>query len=269
MNNALIPIKSAADFRLASLFDTDRELTRAQRAAKELIECVDIAWKDVPPVLKDFFLRFLRSNGIPIDYPPLPVWAERAAHHFFTICYPTLRKRNLNKPSPEDFGRAAGHMLAMVAQAKEDGKIFQRLPEKTTKEIKAFLAKIDAPLRILIDDGLHLPGDEAGAFLRGLNHAFHRTFDATGWPIGWNTNSPVLIGICLGWRLITTESPSLPFLHKALVKAIGESLIGSEEHVKKICQRIGLRFSGNRAIDREGTAVILDVPSAVQTKSDK
>jgi hypothetical protein len=180
-----------------------------------------------------------------------------------------LRKSNLNNPSPEDFGRMSGHLLAIVSNAKRGSAIFQRLPEATAQGAKDFFLKLELPLRVLIDDGLNLPPDDAAAFLRGMNFAFTRTFDVTGLPFGWNTNSPILLGICLAWRSIASKSPSLPVLHGELEKALGEQLVGSEDRVKKICHRLGLRFSGNQAIDSKGTAVILDVPSEAKAISDK
>ena len=223
------------------------EMTRSQKAALDLLECFDGLWQEMPPVMQDFTLRFLRSNGMPVDYPPLPFWAERAARHFFTICYPTLRKSNWQNPSQEDFGKAAGHMLALKTHALNRTAIFQRLPDKSANEARDFFIKIQTPLRILIDEGLNQTPDESAAFLRGLNFAFARTFDATGWPKGWSTNSWVLIGLCYSWKAIVTKSPSLPELHKDFVKALGENLAGSEERIKSICHRIGLRFSAERA----------------------
>ena len=133
--------------------------------------------------------------------------------------------------------------------------------------MKEFCLKIEMPLRVLIDEAISLPPDEAGAFMSGLSHAFRRTFDISGWPMGWNTNSPILIGICLGWRMIVTQSPSLPFIHKELVKVLGENAVGSEDRVKKICHRAGLRFSGSRTGDSQGTTEILDVPSVSEEQS--
>jgi hypothetical protein len=270
MNNQLIPIKSAAEFRLSELVKPDGELTRRQQAVLELFGCFDAIWHEFPPQLQDLVLRFFRSSGLPIAYPALPFWAERAALHFFTLCYPTLRKRNLSDPSPEDFGRVSGHLLAIISNAKRESAIFRRLPEATAKEAKEFCAKLESPLKVLIDEGLNLPPDDAGAFLRGMNFAFSRTFDAaTGLPFGWNTNSPILVGICFMWQLIAGKSPSFPVLHGELVKALGENLVGSEDRVKKICHRIGLRFSGDRTLDSKGTAVILDVPSETKMLPDK
>jgi len=187
-----------------------------------------------PVEFRDFLLRFFRSCGLLIDYPELPFWAERAARHFFTICYPTLRKSDLTNPSPEDFGKFSGHLLAMVAHAKEGTAIFQSLPKETSDELRTFFVKIELPLRVLVDDGLRLPPKEAEAFLRGMNHAFARTFDAVGLPRGWNTNSPVLLAICLGWRFIATKSPTLSTIHQQLAKAFGQQEIGTEDRVKKL-----------------------------------
>src|SRR5262245_57892534 len=118
MSNQLVPIRSTADFRWASLIQHEGPLTRSQQAAKELFHHFDSVWNEIPSHIQDFVLRFFRSCGLPIDYPALPFWAERAARHVFTICYPTLRKTNLNNPSPEDFGRVTGHLLAIISHAK-------------------------------------------------------------------------------------------------------------------------------------------------------
>ena len=143
------------------------------------------------------------------------------------------------------------------------------MPDKSAEEARDFFLKIETPLRILIDEGLNQLPSEAAAFMKGMHHAFGRTFDATGWPVGWNTNSPVLIGLCFLWRTISTQSPALPELHKEFVKALGENIADSEERVKKICQRIGLRFSSEGAAVSQGTVEILAVPSETKMLPDK
>jgi len=265
----LIKVPSVKDFQLTSLVPIDEPRTARNQALRELGECVNALWPRMPTVVQDFLLRSARSFGASIDYPALPFWAERPARHVFSILYPTLKNSDFNHPTTEDLGRVCGHMLAFTLHAKDGTAIFKRLDAATAELIKTLFHRVELPLQVLINDGLNLPPHEAGKFLKGLNHAFSRTFDAVGLPCGWNTNSPVLLGICLMWRFIATQSPSLPELHRALAKAIGEQIVGSEDRVKKICHRVGLRFSGNRAVDREGTAVILDVPSATKKISDK
>lgn len=269
MSNELIPVESLASFRLTSLLRTDKALTPSQKAAGELVQCLDEVLQRTSLEVRDFVLRFYRTMGVPIDYPGLPFWAERAARHLFTICYPTLRNSDFTNPSPEDFGRIAGHLLAMVSHSKEGTAIFQRFPQETVEELRAFFVKIEPPLRVLVDDGLRLPPKEAEAFLRGLNHAFGRTFDAVGLPRGWNTNSPVLLGLCFGWRYIASKSPPLSAIHQQLAKTFGTQEVGTEDRVKKICHRLGLRFTGDRAAGSQGTTVILDVPTEAKAIPDK
>lgn len=263
MSNALVPVKDLATFRLTSLIRRDTALptTRKEKAAVELLDCFDDLLATTPLGCRDFILRFFRSLGAEVDYPGLPFWAERAARHVFTIFYPTLRNSDWRNPSAEDLGKVSGHLLALVSHSKEGTAIFQRMSPEAASEFRAFLAKIEPPLRVLVDEGLRLPPPEAAPFLRGLNHAFARTFDAVGLPRGWNTNSPVLLGLCIGWRYIVVQSPPLSALHQQLAKAFGTQEIGSEDRVKKICHRLGLRFGGDRAADCQGTTVILDVPT--------
>ena len=269
MSDKLIPVKSVATFQFAGLLPADRPPTPTRQAAMELVQCTDDLLLKAPYPVRDFLLRSFRSFGLPIDYPGLPFWVERAARHVFTICYPTLRKADWTNPSPEDFGKLSGHLAAMVAHSKEGTAIFQRLPKPTAEEFQAFFAKVEPPLRVLIDEGWRLPPAEAEAFIRGLNHAYARTFDAVGLPRGWNTNSPVLLGLCLGWRYIVTQSPTLSALRNQFAKLFGEQEIGTDDRVKKICQRLGLRFAGNRAADCQGTSVILDVPTETKVASPR
>jgi hypothetical protein len=261
MKNALIPVKSPADFRFASLIPTANNLTPTQKAASELILCFDDMLQKTPLEFRDFLLRAFSSFGIPIDYPKLPFWLERPARHIFTLCLPTLRNDKWSEPSPEMLGKYCGHMAAIIAHAKEGTAIFQRLPKESADELRSFFLKIEMPVRVLLSEGANLPPKEAEAFLRGLDHAYKRTFDLTGLPRGWNTNSPVLLGLCMSWRYIVTQSPTLSALRNIFAKQFGEQEIGSDDRVKKICHRIGLRFAGNRATDSQGTSVILDVPT--------
>ena len=265
----LVPVKSPAEFRLTSLIQIRGDLSRGEKAAAEFFECCQGVWQKMPVEVQDFLLRAFRSFGLPIDYQPLPFWLEKAARHLFTICYPTLRNADFKNPTPEDCGRVTGHLLALIAHAKEDAAIFQRLPTATSKEVREFLIRIEEPVRVFLDEGLRLPVHEAKPFLVGLNDAFGKTFDSIGFPRGWNTNSPVQFGICLLWRFIVSESPSLPALHHRLAQVLGSHIVGDEDRVKKICHRLGLRFSGNRALDSKGTPLVLDVPSATKMISDK
>src|SRR5689334_17888285 len=159
----------------------------------------DTVWPQLPPAVQDFLLRSMRSFGAPIEYPALPFWAERAARHVFTLLYPTLRKADFDNPTPEDVGRMTGHLLAMISHAKAGTAIFKRLPAESAHEALTFFLKLEPPLRVLVQDGLSLPTSESTAFLKGMNHAFSRTFDSVGLPFGWNTNSPVMLGICIVW----------------------------------------------------------------------
>lgn len=271
MSNELIRIESVASFRLTSLIRTDKALTPSQKAVGELFQCFDEVLLKAPLEVRDFLLRFWRSCGMPIDYEGLPIWAEKAARHVFTICYPTLRKADFSNLTTEDFGKMSGHLWAMIARSKEGTGIFQRLPKETANELRVFFTKIEPPMRVLVNEGLSLPFKEAEAFTRGFQHALSRTFDVMGLPCGWNTNSYVMLGICLGWRYIVTNSPTLSALHRDFVKLFGNERqeIGTEDRVKKICHRLGLRFTGNRATGSQGTTVILDVPTERQMISDK
>lgn len=271
MNNALVPVKDLGTFRLTSLIRPNSALpvTRREEAVAELVGCFDDLIQKTPLAFRDFLLRYFRSLGLPIDYPGLPFWAERAARHVFTIFYPTLRNSDWHNPSPEDMGKVSGHLLALVSHSREGTAVFQRLPEATAAEFRAFFAKIETPLRVLIDEGLRMPSSEAGEFLHGLNHAFGRTFDVVGMPRGWNTNSPVLLGLCMGWRYIVTKSPTLSTLHQQFATLFGRQEIGTEDRVKKICHRLGFRFGGDRAADSQGTTVVLDVPAQLKGIPDK
>lgn len=265
----LIKFNSAADFRFAAVVEITPNTSQHDLAVHSLLECVDSVWHEMPLPVQDFFLRFMKSLDVPIDYPSLPFWAERAARSVLLILYPTLRKSNFRKPTPEDLGRICGHLLAYSLHAKEGTAIFARLPKETSEEAKKLFGKVEIPLRVLIDEALNQTPDESASFLRGMNHAFAKTFDSVGLPFGWNTNSPVMLGLCLGWHIIATKSPTMSELHRGLAKLLGEQIVGSEDRVKKICHRLGLRFSGDRTIGSQGTSAILDVPSRVERISDK
>ena len=267
--NALIPVKSPADFYFASLIPALATLTPSQKAAAELISCFDDIFQKTPLEFQDFILRALSSFGLPIDYPRLPFWTERAARHLLTVCLPTLRNDDWNTPSPEMLGKYCGHLAAIIAHAKEGTAIFQKLPKESADELKIFFLKIEMPVRVLISEGSNLPPRDAKMFLRGLSYAYERTFDLTGHPRGWNTNSPVLLGLCIGWRYIVTQAPTLSKLRNIFAKQFGEQEIGDDDRVKKICHRLGLRFSGNRAADSQGTSIILDVPTTQQKPAIK
>ncbi len=271
MTTALVPVKDLATFRLSSLIAAVGKPieTQGDKALCELLGCVDDLLLKAPLGFRDFLLRFFRASGWPIDYPSLPLWAERAGRHIFTIFYPTLRNVDWHNPSPEHIGKLCGHLLAIVSHAKAGTAIFQRFPDATKAEVQAFFAKIETPLRVLIDDGQRMPPHQATLFIHGFAHAYERTFDVVGMPRGWNTNSPVLLGLCMGWRFIVAQSPSLASVHRSLSKLFGQQEVGTEDRVKKICHRLGLRFGGDRAVDSQGTSIILDVPAQVETTSDK
>ncbi len=265
----LLAVKSPRDFSFAAISPVSTSPTPRELAIRELAVAIDQVWQVLPGWFQDFLLRALRSFGAPVEYPSLPFWAERAARHVLTLAYPTLRKADLNNPTSEDVGRATGHMLALISHAKAGTALFKRLPVATVKEVCAFFLTIESPIRVLVQDGLSLPTSESAAFLKGMNHAFTRTFDGVGLPIGWSTNSPVMMGICLLWKVIAMRSPSFSELHRGLAKMLGEQVLGDEDRVKKICLRLGLRFTGDRSVNREGTSTILDVPTELKTTSDK
>ena len=273
----LVRVQHPAEFRFSAVVQATGEPTPSDKALSDLGNALDLVWHEMPYVVQDFLLRTARMVGWPIDYPGFPFWMERVARHVIFIMYPSLRKTNFSKPTTEDFGKVTGHMLAFIIHAKEGTAIFARLPRESSVALKNFFTRVETPVRVLMNEGLSRTPEESAAFLKGLNAAFSRTFDAVGMPIGWNTNSPVLLGIALMWRAIVAKSPTLPEVHKELVKMLGdvrkpgkgEAVVGSEDRVKKICQRVGLRFSGNRAVDSAGTAVILAVPPETKAISDK
>lgn len=271
MNTQLIPVSGPSSFRLVSLIPQDKHPPPVRQALTDLADCLDELWQKTPPDVQDLLLRFFRSVGVPLAYPSLPFWAERAARHVFTIFYPTLRKEDWANPSFETIGKVTGHLLAIVRHSQSGTAFFNRLAPDTAAEARRFFGRIDRPLRVLISEALERDPTESGPFLKGLEHAFARTFDAVGLPRGWNTNSPVLLWICMAWRYIATKSPTLPSLHRELVKFFREQeqMVGSEDRVKKICSRLGLRFSGDRTSDRQGTTVILDVPTEPEPQRDK
>jgi hypothetical protein len=68
MKNQLIPVKSLADFRFASLIPSETNLTASQKAASELIVCLDDMIQKTPLEFRDFILRAFSSFGLPINY---------------------------------------------------------------------------------------------------------------------------------------------------------------------------------------------------------
>lgn len=269
MNQEMTPAKTLESFTLSSLVPAKSDLTPIQAAAADLVCAFDDVWRVMPLEARDFMLRCFSSFGMPVGYPKLPFWAERAALHVLTIVYPTLRKCDFRNPTIEDLGRFVGHLSALVSHARQDSEVFQRMSEKTSAEIRAFLFRIEAPVHALATEALKLPPSEAGLFLKGMNHAFSRTFDTFGMPFGWNTNSPIMLGLCLGWRYIATKAPTLAILHRQLAEMFGKQEVGSEDRVKKICQRIGLRFSGSKKSDSQGTSIESAVPSSPGSIPDR
>ena len=215
-------------------------------------------------------LRFFKSSGLPLDYEELPFWAHKAARHVFTVCYPTLRKSDLMHPTTNDYGRIAGHLWAMIRHAHDRTAIFEKFPGPTTEAIRDFFLRIEAPVAVLIHDGMTQPPHESKKFIAGMSHAFERTFDLTGMPKGWDTTSRVYLGICLSWRLIATHAMPFRQLHQWLEKTFGRQEVGSEERVKKVCDRMGLKFDDVIGADsRQETVEIQAVRGTVATTPDK
>ena len=261
----LVPIKSASDFSFVSILPKTDTLTVTQEASVQILKEFDVLWRAFPPEMQDFMLRGMRSFGVPIEYPSLPVWAERAAHHLFFLCYPTLKSHDLMNPTPESFGRFVGHLLAIIGHAKNGTAIFQKSNGPIEEEMRNLFLRIEVPTKILLNEGMNLPPAEAAKFLAGMNHAFQRTFDAVGWPKGWNTSSPIQIAIAVGWKYIQSQKPTLPKLHSELAKYIGEREVGDQDRVKKLCHRLGLRFDGKQD---GGTSIVLDVPAQPEAIQD-
>ncbi|HEY1170329.1 MAG TPA: hypothetical protein VGH19_03070 [Verrucomicrobiae bacterium] len=262
----LLPVKSAAEFSFAALIPKTGELTVSQQAGAQIIKEFDVLWRAFPQEAQDFILRAMTSFGLPVDYPKLPVWGQRAAHHLFFLCYPTLKNVDLSNPDSEAFGRFTGHLLAIIGHAKQGTAIFAKISGKVEQEVRDMFLRIEVPVKVLANEGMSLPPAEAAKFLKGLNHAFSRTFDAVGWPIGWNTSSMIQISIAIGWRYITTNKPTLPQLHRELAKFLGIQEVGDTDRLKKLCHRLGLRFDGSS--DKGGTPIILDVPPQVESIPD-
>jgi hypothetical protein len=263
----LLPVKSAAEFSFAALIPKTGELTTTQQAAAQIIKEFDVLWRAFPTEVQDFMLRAMASFGIPVDYPKLPVWGQRAAHHLFFLCYPTLKNIDLRNPDSEAFGRFTGHLLAIIGHAKQGTAIFEKINGKIEEESRNLFLRIEAPVKVLANEGMSLPPAEAEKFLKGMNHAFSRTFDAVGWPVGWNTSSMIQISIAIGWRYIATKKPTLPQLHSELAKFLGSQEVGDTDRVKKLCHRLGLRFDGKT--EARGTTIILDVPAQQEVIPDR
>lgn len=265
----LIPVSLPNKFRFSSLVPKDAVLDTSQKAAVELLICFEEVWATTPVAFQDFVLRFLKSSGIPLDCEELPFWAHKAARHVFTICYPTLRNSDFKRLSTEDYGRMAGHLWAMIRHAKERTAIFEKFPGPTAEAMRDFFLRIEAPVAILIQDGIMKPPHESQKFIAGMSHAYERTFDITGLPKGWNTTSRVYLGVCICWRLIANHAMPFKHVHQWLEKNFGKQEIGSEERLKKVFSRMGLRFEseGKDGETRQGTGEILDVPSVMKELS--
>jgi len=130
----------------------------------------------------------------------------------------------------------------MIRHAKARTSVLEKFGAQTANEIRAFLLKLERPVLILINEGVIMPPHESEKFLAGMNHAYKGTFDFAGLPQGWNTTSRVYLGVCLSWRLIATHAMPFKPLHHWLEKTFGKQEIGSEERVKKVFDRMGLKF---------------------------
>ncbi len=267
----LIPVPSVREFRFSSLIPKDAVLNTSEKAAVELLVCVEGVWAQTPVEFQDFLLRFFKSCGIPLDYEELPFWAHKAALHIFTVCYPTLRKSDLRHPTTEDYGRIAGHLWAMIRHAKDRTAVFEKFPGPTAEAIRDFFLRIEAPVAILIQDGISKPHHECRKFILGMSHAYDRTFDITGLPKGWNTTSRLYLGVCICWRLIANHAMPFKQLHQWLERSFGRQEIGSEERVRKAFDRMGLRFEDAESLQemRQETVEISSVRIPPKQLPDK
>lgn len=258
-----------ATFRFSDLVPPAKLNSPVKSAAMEMLRAYDEVWDVMPLELRDFALRGMKAMGIPIDYPGLPFWVEKVARHVLFLCFPTLKHFRFDRVDSEMMGRIVGHLLAIATHAKNGTAIFAKSDFNKIPQIQRFYSRIYDPLKIVLADGMVPDPLETEQFLKGLNYAFSRTFDAVGMPNGWNTTSPVQVALCMGWKYIAQHEPSLPTLHRELVHLLGSSIVGSEDRVKKICHRVGLRFEGGCKSDRQGTSVDLSVPSLPESTSDK
>ncbi len=265
----LIPVPNLATFRFGDLLPQATTDSPVKLAAIEMLRAYEEIWQIMPLEIRDFSLRGMKALGLPIEYPSFPFWVERAARQVVFLCFPTLKDFRFDRVDAEMSGRLVGHMLALATHAKNGTAIFAKPDLQNMPQVQRFYARIYDPLRTLLAQGVVPDVDETEKFLKGVNFAFSRTFDAMGWPKGWNSNSPVLIALCIGWRYIANKSPSLTDLHRQLADLLGKQEVGSEDRVKKICHRLGLRFSGNRTLDSQGTSADLAVPSLPETIPDK
>ena len=103
------------------------------------------------------------------------------------------------------------------------------LPQFRKALIQCLLLVVDAPHH------------EKIRLFKAYTKAIQRPQSSDGGPARATTATPIYCFLLIYWRAIE-KLESVPKLHNLLRKVFGDTVIGDQKRVEKICERIGLSF---------------------------